>query len=78
VVSLAALVAGQMVRALVDHHAGHLEIAPIGDDDQLRAARVVPQPTTHWLLVHRQTNQGFIAPAQEAYKRIQQHMENVD
>jgi hypothetical protein len=37
------------------------------------------EPATHWLIIDRNTNQGFVAPATEAYKRIkQQRMENVE
>jgi hypothetical protein len=36
------------------------------------------EPATHWLLIDRDTDQGFIATQEEAYKRIkQQRMEKV-
>jgi hypothetical protein len=37
------------------------------------------EPATHWLIVDRVTNQGFVAPAEDAYKRIQQQrLSNVE
>jgi hypothetical protein len=36
-------------------------------------------PATHWLLVDRVTNRAFVAPAEEAYKRVQQQrLSNVE
>jgi hypothetical protein len=37
------------------------------------------EEATHWLIIDRVTNQGFVAPVVEAYKRIQQQrMENIE
>jgi hypothetical protein len=37
------------------------------------------EEATHWLIVDRVTNRGFVAPAEEAYKRIQQQrLSNVE
>ena len=37
------------------------------------------EAATHWLVVDRETNQGFVAPAEEADKRIQQQrLENIE
>jgi hypothetical protein len=36
-------------------------------------------PATHWLLIDRETNQAFVAPVQEAHKRVQQQrMEHIE
>jgi hypothetical protein len=37
------------------------------------------EEATHWLIIDRNTNRGFVAPLEEAYKRVQQQrMENVE